>query len=93
MYNANVVTPKVDPYVVPRIKTPRVCPVTGTGEPGTGIAICAKAAIAKTPLTTKTAFERAVVRGIRDERSEVADSDIVFPSTDLSCGGAYFKGE
>lgn len=48
--------PKVDPYVVPRSRTPNVCPVTGTGEPGTGTAICAKAAKPRMPLTTKTAF-------------------------------------
>jgi len=86
MYKAKVVKPKLEPYVVPRISTPKVCPVTGTGDPGTGIATCANAAKPRTPLTTKTAFVRAVVRGIRDERSEVADNDMVFPSSDLSCG-------
>jgi hypothetical protein len=86
MYSAKVVTPKVDPYVVPRSRTPNVCPVTGTGDPGTGTAICANAAKPRTPLTTKTAFVRAVVRGISDDRSEVADNDMWFPSSDLSCG-------
>jgi hypothetical protein len=86
MYKANVVKPSVDPYVVPRMRTPNVCPVTGTGEPGTGIAICASAANPSTPPTTKTALDKAVVRGINDERSEVAESDIVFPSSGLSCG-------
>ena len=69
-------TPKVDPYAVPSIRTPHVWPVTGTGEPGTGRAICAKAAKPRTPLTTSTAFVRAVDRGISVDRSEVADSDM-----------------
>jgi hypothetical protein len=86
MYVANVAKPNVDPYVVPRIRTPKVCPVTGTGEPGTGTATCANAAKPRTPLTTKTAFVRAVVRGMSDDRSDVAVSDMGFPSSDLSCG-------
>jgi hypothetical protein len=86
MYRAKVVTHKVEPYVVPRSNTPNVCPVTGTGDPGTGIAICAKAAKPRTPLTTKTACDRAVERGINEARSEVAENDMGNLSMNLSCG-------
>ena len=57
-------------------KTPRVCPVTGTGDPGTGIAICASNERNATPAITKPALVRTVLRGKTAVRSVVVAIDI-----------------
>ena len=63
--------PRRAPYVVPIKSAARVWPVTGTGEPGTGMAIWARAAINPTPPTTKSACVSAVLRGKTVARSEL----------------------
>ena len=63
--------PRRAPYVVPIKSAARVWPVTGTGEPGTGMAIWARAAINPTPPTTKSACVIAVLRGKTVARSEL----------------------
>jgi hypothetical protein len=57
--------------------------VTGTGDPGTGTAICAKAAINNVPPTIKVAWVSAVLRGKTVARSDPVEIDIYFPFTAL----------
>ena len=47
-----VVLAVATPNPLPINKTPRVCPVIGTGDPGNGIEICANAARNATPEIT-----------------------------------------
>jgi hypothetical protein len=62
--------------VVPTSRTPRVYPVTGTGEPGTGIDNWARAEMKNTPPTIKTALLSALARGRTRALSDVAGNDI-----------------
>ena len=77
-YIAKVVSPRPAPYVVPIRSTPKVCPVTGTGEPGTGIAICASTARKIVPPAIKVALVRAELRGNTCARRELAGNDMRF---------------
>jgi hypothetical protein len=53
--------------------------VTGTGDPGTGTAICASAAINKVPPTINVAWVNAVLLGKTVARSDPVAIDIYFP--------------
>jgi hypothetical protein len=60
--------------------------VTGTGEPGTGIEICAIKAINEVPPTIKRACVRALLRGATTERRVIREFDIFPPANpSISC--------
>ena len=86
-YVANVASAKRAPYVVPTSKTASVWPVTGTGEPGTGIAICAIPPINAVPPRIKSAWVIAVLFGtkaaLRVAVEVVVDIEVDIRSTPL----------
>lgn len=52
-YTARERKPRRAPSAVPTRSAAKVCPVTGTGEPGTGTAICAAMPVSAAPPTTR----------------------------------------
>ena len=68
---------------MPINKAPSVCPVTGTGDPGIGSAICAMIERKKTPPITRATFACVVLRAINTERKtagDVLDMRAILPS-------------
>src|SRR4028118_2148048 len=68
MYTACTATPRTGPRLAAVSTTARVCPVTGTGEPGTGTETWASRAVNSTPIATRTTF-RARTAGTRSART------------------------
>ncbi len=89
MYKERVARPRFAPYAVPSNRTAKVCPVNGTGEPGSGKEIWAMSEIKATPARARALFTANVERAMRAYLKVVGCVVLIGKSTfPLSTGSA-----